>query len=127
MFCRPASSGISAAKGAAERWRTVSATAPTTGLARPPRWSASDSETRQRRSGVCSSPPCAEAHTGGGAFAQDLAAEAEQFGRTPAGRAREFAGALHQSLIFDQAAEVLLVQANAGDGFHGALQFQHRE
>src|SRR3546814_19064425 len=51
-----------------------------------------------------------------GPLSQDLAAEAEQLGRSAAGTAFELAGRLHQLGIDDQAAKVLLVQPDPGHG-----------
>ena len=58
------------------------------------------------------------------ALAQDLAAEAEQLGRPAAGLDVELAGAFDQAAVLDQAAEVLLVQPNAGQGLDDALELE---
>src|SRR5207237_306322 len=57
-------------------------------------------------------------------FPQNLAAETEKLGRPPPGRRGKFAGSLHQALFRNQAAEILLVEPESGQGFDGALQFQ---
>src|SRR5215831_7621278 len=66
-------------------------------------------------------------YPGGRAFAQDLAPEAELLGWAAARAPRHPSRALHQPLAFDETAEVLLVQADAGDGLHGPLELQERE
>ena len=63
----------------------------------------------------------------GGALLHHLAAEAEQRRRPPAGRGRGLAGRLDQGRGLHQAAEVLLVQAAAGDRLDRALQLGERE
>src|SRR5215471_14365355 len=61
------------------------------------------------------------------AFPQYLAAETELLRRTAAGFARQPPCALDKPLRFDQAAEILLMQANARQGLDRALQLQERE
>ena len=68
-----------------------------------------------------------DADSGGGAFAQDVAAKAEQFGRPAAGALVKLAGAFDQPSRFHQTPQVLLVQMNAGERFDDALQLQQRE
>ncbi len=62
-------------------------------------------------------PSCPQPQSRRRAFAQHLVAEAEQFGRAAARDACVFARAFHQALIFDEATEILLVQAHAGERF----------
>src|SRR5690606_33312060 len=62
-----------------------------------------------------------------GAFAHDLATEAEKSGGPATGARRRPAGRLDQCGGLDQAAEVLLVQVPAGDRFDGPLQFGQGE
>src|SRR5215831_1433994 len=59
-----------------------------------------------------------------GALDHDLAAEAVELGRAAAGGGGDSAGLLDQSLLVDQAAEVLLVQRPAGQRLNTALQLQ---
>ena len=68
-----------------------------------------------------------QSHARRRALAQDVAAEDEQLGRPAAGLGVEAAGAFDQAAGFDQAAEVLLVQAHAGEGFDDALELQEGE
>src|SRR5215212_5675783 len=58
---------------------------------------------------------------------QNLAPKAHQPGRSPARLCRALARFLHQALCFDETTKVLLMQANAREGFHRALELQERE
>src|SRR5437867_13274943 len=58
---------------------------------------------------------------------QHLAPEAEQLGRAPAGPDIELSGPFHEPAFFNQPAQVLLVQADAGQRLHESLQLQERE
>ena len=62
-----------------------------------------------------------------GAFAERFAAAAEEFGRAPACTGIELPRAFDQARAIEQAAEVLLVQFKASDGFDQPLQMQKRE
>ncbi len=57
----------------------------------------------------------------------DLAAEAHQFGRPAAGLRRHAARLLHQALLLDEPAEILLVQPPPGQRLDRALQLQQGE
>ena len=56
-----------------------------------------------------------------------VAAEAEQLGRAATGLRGDFPGLLHEVLLLDQPAEVLLVQAPSGQRLHRVLQLEQRE
>ena len=68
-----------------------------------------------------------DAHAGGGAFAQHVAAEAEQFGGPAAGALVLLAGALDKASGFHQPPQVLLVQMHAGERFNDALELEQRK
>src|SRR5437016_11530209 len=63
-----------------------------------------------------------QADARGRAFAHNLPAEAELFGRPATRFARQAARTLHQPLGFDQTPEILLMEADARERFNGALQ-----
>src|SRR5688572_29264026 len=56
-----------------------------------------------------------------------LFAEPEQLGGAATGGLFEPPRRLEDAAILDQAAEILLVQAHAGERFHGALELEQRE
>src|ERR1700733_7378902 len=56
-----------------------------------------------------------------------VAAETEQLGRPPAGLSGHVSDLLHQVLLLDQPAKILLVQPPSGQRLHRALQLQQRE
>src|SRR5690606_30500757 len=64
---------------------------------------------------------------GDGALEQYVAPEAEQFGGPAGGAGSDIAGVFHQRLLFDQAPEILLMQAAARQRFDGRLQLQQGE
>ncbi|ENN85225.1 hypothetical protein RHSP_55066 [Rhizobium freirei PRF 81] len=61
------------------------------------------------------------------AFFENRAAEAEEFGGPATGLALGAAGLLDQLLLFDQPAEILLMQSEPRQGLHVFLQLQKRE
>ena len=65
-------------------------------------------------------------HARGRALAQHVSAEAELLGRSAASLSRQSSGAFDQALALDQAPEILLVQAGAGNGLDGPLKLQKR-
>ena len=71
-----------------------------------------------------SSPRDGQFGSGNGALRKDLAAEPEQFRRASTCIWRSFPGFLDEFLLFDQAAEILLVHEPARQGFDTALQLQ---
>ena len=74
-----------------------------------------------------SSPRNRQFGAGNGALRKDLAPEPEQFRRTPAGIWGGFPRFLDEFLLFDQAAEVLLVDEPPGQRLDTALQLQERK
>ena len=68
-----------------------------------------------------------EADTGRRALAQDASAEMEQFGRPTSCFLIELGGCFDQSTVFHQTAEVLLMQAHAGQCFDDPLQLKKSE
>src|SRR6266446_7663213 len=68
-----------------------------------------------------------QAHAWGRAFPEHFPTEAEELGRPAPGPARHAPGAFDQALAFDQTAEILLVQTDAGESFDGALQLKQRK
>ena len=76
--------------------------------------------------GLSSPPHPRQPHPRGRPLAQHLAPEDEQLGRTAAGL-DVLAGAFDEAGVFDQAAEVLLVEAHAGEGFDHPLELEQGE
>src|SRR3954462_12696023 len=68
-----------------------------------------------------------QAHPRRGPLQQNLTPKPHQPGRAPTGLGRALARFLHQALRFDEPTEVLLVQANASERFHRALELQERK
>ena len=64
---------------------------------------------------------------GAGAFEQNLASETHQSGRPSAGLDADPAGFLDQTLVLDEAAEILLVQPHPQKRLDGTLQLQQGE
>ena len=72
-------------------------------------------------------PPEAVANPWGRTFAQDFPSKAKLFGGSATAFPRHPAGALYQSLRFDQPAKILFVEANTRECFHSPLQFEECE
>ncbi len=74
-----------------------------------------------------SSPRNRQFGSGNRSLGKDLAAEPQQFRWTPAGIWRGFPGFLDEFLLFDQAAEILLVEEPSRQGLDAPLQLQKRK
>src|SRR4051794_2012125 len=64
---------------------------------------------------------------GRGPFAQDLAAEAEEFGGAASGEAFDLTGRLDKAAGHHEAAKVLFVQTDAGQRLHHLLEAEQGE
>src|SRR5579864_5245027 len=62
-----------------------------------------------------------------GPLAHDFAFETHELGGPPAAFRRDLPGFLDQALLLDEAAEILLMELEAGEGLDRALQPQERE
>jgi hypothetical protein len=68
-----------------------------------------------------------EADSGGRALPQNFPPEPEELGRAAARPGIESAGSFDQAAVFQEPPEVLLVQAQAGQGFDHSLELKERE
>src|SRR5689334_7427832 len=74
-----------------------------------------------------SPPHPGQADAGGGALAEDLAAEAEELGGAAAGLGEVAAGPLEEAAGLDEAPEVLLVERDPGERLDHPLELEESE